>query len=92
MKKIKSTKYSAKQIALFYHDYLFSHNYSKDIFLSDEENKKRKRNKKRDGICFDYYYKNICPQENKNEGIYGLRFSNDMIYQDEEGREYIFYK
>ena len=41
-KKMNSTKYSAKQILYFYIAYLFSHNYSKNIFL-----KKKKINKKK---------------------------------------------
>ena len=87
---MNSTKYSAKQILDFYIASLFSHNYSKDIFLSEEENKERKRNKKKDGINFEYYCKNIFSEENKNESIYGLRFSNNMINKDEEGRKYVF--
>ena len=46
---MNSTKYSAKQILDFYIAYLFSHNYSEGIFLSEKENKERKRNKKKDG-------------------------------------------
>ena len=89
-KKMNSTKYSAKQILDFYIASLLSHNYSKDIFLSEEENKERKRNKKKDGINFEYYCKNIFSEENKNDSIYGLRFSNNMINKDEEGRKYVF--
>ena len=69
-KKMSSTKYSAKEIKDFYWYYKLSHGYAKDIFLSDEENKQRLRKKKKDGICFDYYFNNIFPQEKKNEKIY----------------------
>ena len=44
---MKSTTYSAKLIKDFYWGYKFTHGYTKDVFLSDEENKQRLRNKKR---------------------------------------------
>ena len=66
-KKMNSKKYSAKEIKDIYWEYKYSHGYAKSIFLSKEENKQRLRNKKKDGICFEYYYKNIFPQKNKNE-------------------------
>ena len=43
---MKSAKYSTKQIKEFYWNYKFTHGCTKDVFLSDEENKKRLRNKK----------------------------------------------
>ena len=84
-----TTKYSANEIKEFYRDYLFSHNYSKDVFLSKKENRQRRINKKKNGINFEFYLKKIFPQENLNQKMFGKRFSNDLIYQDEEGK-YIF--
>ena len=87
---MSSTKYSANEIKDFYWEYKFSHGYTKDVFLSKEENKQRLRNKKKDGICFQYYFNNIFPQENKNVKKYGIRFSNDFIKKDENGQKFIY--